>query len=73
MRLFAHHRFRESVKRHLEEIAGSPATAGMTEAQKADLWKPKDLFDDPKDWVPAQFSPGSEHDIKRRYFAGSAS
>ena len=71
MRLFAHHRFRESVKRHLEEIAGSPGTAGMTESEKADLWKPKDLFEDPNDWVPAQFKPGSEHDIKRRYFAGS--
>jgi hypothetical protein len=59
------------VKRHLEEIAGAPATAGRTEAQKADLWKPKDLFDDWKDWVPDQFKPGSEHDIKRRYFAGS--
>ena len=59
------------MKNHLKEIEGSPATAGMTESEKADLWKPKDLFDDPKDWVPAQFKPGSEHDIKRRYFAGS--
>jgi hypothetical protein len=72
-RLFAHYRFRESVKRHLDEIAGSPAAAGMTEAEKAALWKPRDLFDDPKDWVPAQFKAGSEHDIKRRYFAGSSS
>ena len=59
------------MKRHLDEIQGSPATAGMTEAQKADLWKPKDLFDDWKAWVPDQFQPGSEHEIKRRYFAGS--
>jgi hypothetical protein len=43
----------------------------MTESEKADLWKPRDLFEDPNDWVPAQFKPGSEHDIKRRYFAGT--
>jgi hypothetical protein len=43
----------------------------MTDLEKAALWKPKDLFEDPNDWVPAQFAPGSEHDIKRRYFAGS--
>jgi hypothetical protein len=44
MRLFLHHRFRESLKRLLDEIAGSPAT---------------------------EFQPGSEHEIKRLYFAGS--
>ena len=71
MRLFAHHRFRESVKRHLDDIQGSPAAANLTVSEQAALWKPRDLFDDPKDWVPAQFKPGSEHDIKRRYFAGS--
>jgi hypothetical protein len=73
MRLFAHHRFRESVKRHLDEIQGAPGTAGMTESEKAALWKPRDLFEDPDDWVPAQFASGSEHEIKRRYFAGSVS
>ena len=71
MRLFAHHRFRESVKRHLDEIQGSPAASTMTESEAAALWRPKDLFEDWKDWVPAHFKPGSEHDIKRRYFAGS--
>lgn len=71
MRLFAHYRFRESVKRHLDEIAGAPGTAGTTESEKAALWKPRDLFENPNDWVPTQFTPGSEHDIKRRYFAGS--
>ena len=35
MRLFAHHRFRESVKRHLDEIQGAPDTAVMTESEKA--------------------------------------
>ena len=45
--------------------------ANLTAAEKAALWKPKDLFDDWHDWVPDQFKPGSEHDIKRRYFASS--
>jgi phosphatidylserine/phosphatidylglycerophosphate/cardiolipin synthase-like enzyme len=59
MRLFAHHRFRESVKRHIEEF-GSAAF---------DTWKPQDLFEDWRGWVPAHFRAGSEKDIKRRYFA----
>jgi phosphatidylserine/phosphatidylglycerophosphate/cardiolipin synthase-like enzyme len=61
MRLFAHHRFRESVKRHIEENGLSAAGD----------WRPKDLFEDWKKWVPDHFRPGSEHDITRRYFAGS--
>jgi phosphatidylserine/phosphatidylglycerophosphate/cardiolipin synthase-like enzyme len=61
MRLFAHHRFRESVKRHLEE----------TGSTNADTWKPQDLKEKSEKWVPAQFEAGSEHDIKRRYFVGS--
>lgn len=60
MRVFAHHRFRESVKRHIEEF-GSAAS---------DTWKPQDLFEDWRQWVPAHYRPGSEKDIKRRYFAG---
>ena len=60
MRLFAHHRFRESVKRYLEE-GGSPT---------AESWRPKDLFDDWTKWVPGHYQSGSEHDITRRYFAG---
>jgi phosphatidylserine/phosphatidylglycerophosphate/cardiolipin synthase-like enzyme len=61
MRLFAHHRFRESVKRHLAEIASATPES----------WRPKDLFEDWTKWVPTHFTPGSEHDITRRYFAGS--
>lgn len=61
MRLFAHHRFRESVKRHLDEIASA----------SPESWRPKDLFDDWTKWVPKHFTAGSEHDITRRYFAGS--
>jgi phosphatidylserine/phosphatidylglycerophosphate/cardiolipin synthase-like enzyme len=61
MRLFAHHRFRESVKRHIEQFG----TAAL------DTWKPQDLFEDWTRWVPAQFASGSEHEIKRRYFAAS--
>ena len=33
-------------------------------------WKPQDLADDWRTWVTPHFTPGSEHDIKRRYFAG---
>jgi PLD-like domain len=60
MRLFAHHRFREAVKRWLDE--GGPSE---------ESWRPRDLFVDPKDWVPKHFKPGSEYDITRRYFAGT--
>ena len=60
MRLFAHHRFRESVKRHLDQV-------GTTEAAS---WRPRDLFEDWTKWLPSHFKPGSEHDITRRYFAG---
>jgi hypothetical protein len=62
MRLFAHHRFRESVKRHIDRF-GTDAF---------NTWKPQDLFEDPARWVPEHFKSGSEHDIKRRYFAGVA-
>jgi phosphatidylserine/phosphatidylglycerophosphate/cardiolipin synthase-like enzyme len=61
MRIFAHHRFRESVKRHIEEH-GSAAF---------DTWKPQDLFEKTSQWVPDHFRPGSEKDIKRRYFIGA--
>ncbi|ULA63646.1 MAG: PLD phosphodiesterase domain-containing protein [Nitrospira sp.] len=60
MRLFAHHRFRESVKRHIEQ-AGSAAFS---------TWKPQDLFEDWRKWVPGHFKKNSERDIKRRYFIG---
>jgi phosphatidylserine/phosphatidylglycerophosphate/cardiolipin synthase-like enzyme len=59
MRIFAHHRFRESVARHIEEF-GSAAF---------NTWKPQDLFEDWRKWVLMHFKAGSEHDIKRRYFA----
>ena len=59
MRIFAHHRFRESVARHIQQFG----TAAF------DTWKPQDLFEDWRKWVPKQFKPGTEHDIKRRYFA----
>lgn len=62
MRLFAHHRFRESVKRHLEQ-------GGSTTAES---WRPKDLFDDWTKWVPDHYQSGSEHFITRRYFAGAS-
>ncbi len=61
MRVFAHHRFRESVKRHIEKF-GSAAS---------DTWKPQDLFEDWNKWVPMHFKKGSEGDIRRRYFIGS--
>ncbi|MBS1942403.1 MAG: hypothetical protein JST38_16160 [Bacteroidetes bacterium] len=61
MRVFAHHRFRESVARHIEEHG----------AAAFDTWKPQNLFTDPARWVPDHFHPGSEKDIKRRYFIGA--
>lgn len=61
MRVFAHHRFRESIKRHIEQF-GSAAI---------NTWKPQDLHEDWSKWVPTHFKKGSEHDIKRRYFVGS--
>jgi phosphatidylserine/phosphatidylglycerophosphate/cardiolipin synthase-like enzyme len=61
MRVFAHHRFRESVKRHIEQY-GSAAL---------NTWKPQDLFEDWRKWVPTHFKKGSEHDIKRHYFIGT--
>jgi phosphatidylserine/phosphatidylglycerophosphate/cardiolipin synthase-like enzyme len=62
MRLFAHHRFRESVKRHLADI----------QSATPESWRPKDLIEDWTKWVPQHFKSGSEHDIKRRYFAGAS-
>ena len=59
MRIFAHHRFRESIARHIKEF-GSAAF---------NTWKPQDLFEDWHKWVPTHFKAGSEPDIKRRYFA----
>jgi phosphatidylserine/phosphatidylglycerophosphate/cardiolipin synthase-like enzyme len=58
MRVFAHHRFRESVKRHIEKYG----TAALNS------WRPQDLFENWRDWVPAHFVSGSEQDIKRHYF-----
>ncbi len=60
MRIFAHHRFRESVARHLEKHGPKAFST----------WKPQDLFEDWKKWVPKNYRSGSEYDIKRRYFAG---
>ena len=60
MRIFAHHRFRESVKRHIQQF-GSAAF---------NTWKPQDLFEDWKKWVPGQFRAGGEYEIKWNYFVG---
>ncbi len=59
MRIFAHHRFRESLARHIEKYGAAAASN----------WRPQDLFEDWRKWVPVHFRAGSEHDIKRRYFA----
>ena len=58
MRLFAHHRFRESVARHL-------AQTGSTEN-----WQPQNLKETADEWVPVNFTAGTEYDLRRRYFAG---
>lgn len=60
MRIFAHHRFRESVKRHVDKY-------GLA---ALNWWKPQDLFEDWKEWVPRHFTTGSEADIRRRYYSG---
>lgn len=62
MRIFAHHRFRESVARHIEQF-GSAAF---------NTWKPQNLFENSIDWVPKHFAAGSEYDIKRQYFANAS-
>ncbi len=57
MRLFAHHRFRESVARHL-------AQTGSTEN-----WQPQYLKETAAEWVTPNFTPGTEYDLRRKYFA----
>ncbi|MBI5895881.1 MAG: hypothetical protein HZB24_07745 [Desulfobacterales bacterium] len=59
MRIFAHHRFRESVGRYIEKYG----------AEAFKHWRPQDLHEDWRKWVPPHFQAGSEHDIRRRYFA----
>ncbi len=59
MRIFAHHRFRESVARHIEQHGDN----------SFETWKPQDLFEDWTKWAKSHFRAGSEKDIKRRYFA----
>lgn len=57
MRIFAHHRFRESVEIYLNQHGS------------LDGWKPQDLKEKPSDWLPQHYKAGSEHDLKRQYFA----
>ena len=70
MRLFAHHRFRESVKRHLDEIQGSPAASTMTESEATASGARRTCSRTGRTGA-CPVKPGSEHDLKRRYFAGS--
>lgn len=58
MRVFAHHRFRESIARYIKKFGSEAHIA----------WKPQDLFEGWHGWVSNQFKEGSEHYIKRRYF-----
>jgi phosphatidylserine/phosphatidylglycerophosphate/cardiolipin synthase-like enzyme len=58
MRIFAHHRFREAIARHLEEHGS------------VDDWKPQDLKENPDEWVPAHYKKGSEYELRRAYFVG---
>lgn len=60
MRIFAHHRFRESVKRHLEQT-------GTTEN-----WVPQNLKETAAEWVNVNYVAGSEYDLRRRYFSASS-
>jgi len=59
MRVFTHQRFRESVKRHIDQFGSATFNT----------WKPQDLFEDWKKWVPGHFKAGGEYEIKRKYFA----
>ncbi len=58
MRIFSHHRFRESVQRHLEKY-GTTAN-----------WKPQNLKEKSEDWVPIHYKDGTEYRLKRKYFVG---
>jgi hypothetical protein len=40
MRVFAHHRFRESVKRHIEEFARLPSTPEIKTCSRIHKWVP---------------------------------
>jgi hypothetical protein len=51
-RVFAHYRFRESVKRRIGQF-GSAAF---------NTWRPQDRFEYWTKWVPMRFKGGSEHD-----------
>jgi len=58
MRIFSHHRFRESVCRHLE--MHGPGVE----------WKPQDLKEKTEEWLPIHYKSGSEHSLRRAYFSG---
>jgi phosphatidylserine/phosphatidylglycerophosphate/cardiolipin synthase-like enzyme len=59
LRIFAHHRFRESVQRYVEEHGST------------DGWRPEDLKEKPGEWVPEHYRKGSEYELRRKYFSGS--
>ena len=59
MRIFSHHRFRESLEIHLRTH------------HTLEDWKPRDLAERWEDWGPKHYVRGSEYEIKRRYFAGT--
>ena len=54
MRLFDHYGFREAV--------------GIA-IQRSEDWHPSHLTSDPAAWQAPYFAPGSDREIRRRYFA----
>jgi hypothetical protein len=58
MRIFSHHRFRESLAIHLEN-------EGSLEE-----WRPRDLHETDA-WVARHYDANQERFFRRRYFSGS--
>ena len=57
MRIFSHHRFRESLAIHLAQSG------------HLDDWKPRDLAEDSDQWLHAHYDPGNERFMRRIYFS----
>ncbi len=59
MRIFSHHRFRESLAIHLNKHG------------TLQDWKPRDLSEDPDQWVAPHFDTGNERHFRRIYLSAS--
>jgi phosphatidylserine/phosphatidylglycerophosphate/cardiolipin synthase-like enzyme len=59
MRIFTHHRFRESLQIYYDKYH---TTVG---------WKPQDLKEKTDEWLPIHYKTGSEYPLRRAYFSGA--